>query len=87
MKYLSKMITIEVNEQDAPAIERILKELEFARTKWPTKWIKIYEREKKALILEESIELIQAINDCDKEHAKLEAAQYAVTAIRYLTGN
>lgn len=80
-----KKTTIEINSCDLQAFNLILTELQKARLKHPVKWLKLYERERKSIILEESIELIQAINLGDKENAKIEAAQYAVTAVRYLS--
>lgn len=79
--------TIEINACDLQAFNLILTELQKARLKHPVKWIKLYEQKRKSIILEEAIELVQSINSVDKENAKIEAAQYAVTAIRYLTGN
>ena len=78
--------TIEINESDKLAFELIISELEKARKKHKESWFLMTKKQQLSLIVEESIEIIQEINNNDFDKAKIEAAQYAVTAVRFLSG-
>lgn len=87
---MENKVTIEVNAKDAPAIELILRELELARLKHCLRWKNMTKQQQLAAMLEENSELIQSLNKClfgVDDETKIEAAQYAVTAIRFLTGD
>lgn len=81
-----KKVNIEVNAEDAYAIELILKELEYARKKHKCEF-NLFTVEKQACILsEEAGEVSKAVNDRHIEGFKVEAAQTAAVCIRILTG-
>lgn len=77
-------VQIEVNVNDAPALEAILHQLNHARKKHSESYAEMSWFRKGSYLTEESLEAIQAINDRDIDNAKIEIAQVAAVCIRIL---
>lgn len=83
----NEIVTIEVKASDAPHIERLINALNNARIKHPKSWNSYLKRERLKIVLEESLEIAQAINDGDIEQTKAECIDRIVCYFRAVTGD
>lgn len=80
-------VTIEIDVQDSPAIEAILKQLKHAREKHPKNFYNFSNAKKICILTEEVGEISKAHNDGDIDGFRFEVAQTAAVCIRMLSGD